>query len=124
VVNAIRQAKDSRDPSQPGADQTELAGGVGALSIQQGTVSVVNGSGVAGSKGFDLDTARSYPRVRHQPTFYLRMQCCSRPNASFDESSSSFSALNEAPDVAGADLSGDAINTIVGKVYVFKSSSG
>ncbi|MDD4203097.1 MAG: hypothetical protein PHQ52_06490, partial [Candidatus Omnitrophica bacterium] len=127
VIDQIRQAHDQRNPIQPGAGETEESGGLGTsstLSEQQGTVSVVAGSGAAGSKGFDLDTGQIVIASSASSDLLFEGALLFQDNGLFDLSAETFNALDTAPAVTGGAIGGDFINTLVGNVYVFTTSSG
>lgn len=129
VVEAIRTAREDRNPTQPGAGEIEDSGGVtssggSSATLSTQTVSVDSDSGNPG-ESFDFET-QGWVEVAFPPAAYDIMfegdQFFEQNAAQYQAVGTAFSATTEAPTAGYGALPGGPVT--VGQVYVFVSSEG
>ncbi|MDD4956805.1 MAG: hypothetical protein PHH49_02845 [Candidatus Omnitrophica bacterium] len=131
VVEQITEARNSRNPVQPGAGDTEENGGLSSggapISTRQGTVTCVPG-GPAGARGFDFTAGNPdvAPGQGGNPNADIDLeyadQFWSQNGARIQDVTATYTygELTTAPDVVDA----GTVNPLPGKVYLIRTSEG
>ncbi|MBF0253972.1 MAG: hypothetical protein HQL11_02455 [Candidatus Omnitrophica bacterium] len=120
TVDAIREARDERTPTQPGAGETRDAGGVTSTAYATpvtGTGTMIDGGNGDGFSFVSLSTVND-----PVSDIYLEEDIMwPNGNARIQTATQSYDAITEAP------LSGylnDAVNNAAGEVFIFTTDAG